>query len=258
MLRSSPMRIERIGALALLVVVLGGVRVDAQPAAAADDATRTRAREIFQSGAASLEAGDCPSALASFREAYALVGEPSILYNLATAESECLDPVDALAHYEAFLAQVRTGRAARFRPDARRQVAALRRQLGRLAITVDGLLPTDEVRVGDRVVATDALSEVWSTAEEVQVEVRRDGVAWGSARVRVVAGRLTPVSVTLAEPPSTPAPREVAEAALEPQREAPQPLRTAPERRRRRIILGSTVAGAVVVAAVTVAVVTTR
>lgn len=226
---------------------------------AADDATRDRARAIFAEGVSALDTNDCPTALSKFREAYGLIHEPSILYNLATAESECHDIVDAVGHYQAFLDQVRSGRSARFRPDARRQVVALTRRLGHLSLRVDGLMSTDEVTVDGRAIETTpaALADVLVAAGDHVVVVRRDGTERGRTSVTTAEGERATVTVSFSEPVRVPTP-EAAAASVADETTRPGPLDTpSPNRRRRRIIIGSSVAGAVVIGAV-IAIVATR
>lgn len=220
--------------------------------------TRTQARGIFGEGVTALDAGDCQTAIAKFRQAFDMVHQPSILYNLATAESECHDIVSAVEHYQAFVDQVRSGTAARYRPDARRQITAIRRRLGHLAIHAEGIQPDDDVHVDDRTIATTALEDVPVAAGDHVVVVRRGGAEWGRATATTTDGQRVTVDVTLTEPVVVPTPQETAIAASESEPDSNPLTEPQPNRRRRRIIIGSSVAGAVVIGVIVGVVVATH
>lgn len=215
------------------------------PPEADDEATREQARGIFAEGVTALEGGDCPTALDRFRRAYEMIHEPSILYNLATAEAECHDEVQAAIHYREFLAGARTGRAARFRADAQRQLRTLERTFGHLDLVVGGLEDGDVILLGERRLDATALTGIEAVAGEHLVTVRRGSVEVASGRVVIAARATARLELTVVYTPPPPPPAEVAREATR-EDDEPNVLGPAPDRRRRRIVVGSSVAAAAV------------
>src|SRR5262249_18426965 len=123
--------------LAWIVCVARGVRADSGGAA---DARAEAQRHVAQ-GLAEHGKGNLAAALGEFRAAYSLVLDPRILYNIAQEERALQKPVEALEHYERFLAEMKPAPA---EPDlgrridtAEKAVAELHQQLGQLEIVTE-------------------------------------------------------------------------------------------------------------------------
>ena len=240
----------------LLIASLVATGAAAQaPTADADAASLDRARALFAEGVAALDGGDCPGALAKFREAYELAREPSILYNLATAEAECHDPVEAAGHYRQFLNDVHSGRAARFRGEAQRQLRTIERSLAHMNLVLTGAQPDDLVLVDDRRLDQAALGDVEVSEGEHLLTVRRGNRQVATARVTFAAAEHRQVELAVVDAP-VPTPAEVAQSNQAPADER-HPLERTPDPRRRRIAIGASSAVAAVFAAMVV-VYTTR
>ncbi|MEM1031750.1 MAG: PEGA domain-containing protein [Myxococcota bacterium] len=89
------------------------------------------ARRAFALGVEHLERADYDKALRSFREAYAVLPRPIILYNIAVTFSRRGDAPDAVAHYEKALAG---GLKPKWEAKARSKLAAERAELVEVSI----------------------------------------------------------------------------------------------------------------------------
>lgn len=176
--------------LVLAVVVVGL----ALPASAQDD--RERARAEFQRGVDAYGSGDYQRSLDAFQEAYRLAPHPMVRVNIANSYERLGRPLEALFHFERFLAE--TERAT---PQQRREVEAairrLRQQVGEieLHVTPDGALVTIDGAEQRRAPITDA---VRVTVGLHTLEIRLDGYQTERRQVQVRGGETQRVEVRLA------------------------------------------------------------
>src|ERR1700686_1597119 len=108
--------------------ILAGALAVAPPAWAADAAQRD-AQARFDEGIVRVKAGDLEGALLSFRQAYAVVHRPVIVWNLALVEEKTNPPLDALAHFKEYL---RLPESEPDRPRGQKHVDALNAQTGHI------------------------------------------------------------------------------------------------------------------------------
>ena len=228
-----------------------------QPAAEApppvDEATRTRARELYMQGVDHWNNQRAEPARQAFQEAYDLVHEPSILFNLGSAQVETGHLIEGRDSYRLFLERVTSGPAARHRREAQRMLQQVQARIPTIKLQIADLAEGDEVFLDARPLAAAELAEPLEVApSEHTVVVRRGGREWAHEMVTVAEREQKTEQVALVEPPTVPTPEETARAAAIDEH---QDQRTPAERRRRRIIIGSSVAGGVAVIATILAVV---
>src|SRR4051794_469646 len=114
-------------AIALALLLLCGARVAAQ-----EDPNLEVARGHFRTGVAYFDRGEYAKALSEFKAARALSGRPELDFNIAKAYERLGDAARALSYYERyFQARPDAGPDA----EAREQLEALRRRVGKLRIT---------------------------------------------------------------------------------------------------------------------------
>ncbi|MBX3202487.1 MAG: tetratricopeptide repeat protein [Labilithrix sp.] len=173
---------------ALLVSMSGGAAAEpAKPAAtSAEDSVTLEARARFEEGIKLAEAGDHEAARLKFNQAWALLKNPAILYNLARAEQLSGHLVEALEHYRQFAKMPPDPKVT----DAQRQrvaetITELSKKVAQIAIeappgarvTVDGRLidpgNTDPIPVtsGKHVVESIANGKVKSVTVDCKVGV---------------------------------------------------------------------------------------
>ncbi|MEY4579716.1 MAG: hypothetical protein RL701_4419 [Pseudomonadota bacterium] len=101
----------------------------------APDAPDTReARRAFQAGVEHFEAGRYVEALGNFEHAYRLKPHPLVQVNIANCYDKLKRPVEAVEHFEAFLATTEGNSVQR--QEVEQAVERLTRQLGRLTVHV--------------------------------------------------------------------------------------------------------------------------
>ncbi|UJR82540.1 PEGA domain-containing protein [Sandaracinus amylolyticus] len=252
-----------IGALVVGIVALAlGI---ASSRAAAQDVDRERARTEFQRGVDAYGRADYPTALEAFQEAYRLAPHPMVRVNIANAYEQLDRPLEALFHFERFLAE--SPGASR---DQRREVDAavrrLRQRVGEidLHVTPDGALVTIDgaeqrrapIAEPVRVVAGDHTIDI--QLDGYRAEHRTVSVAGGqTARVDVRLARAEAVAASgvgaIAEPTTEPGGTEPVVATAEPATEVEpiaEPEPTPPSSGGGfRILEGVWIAGAVTIAA---------
>ncbi len=188
-------------------------------AAAQDDDARAQARQHFTTGVARFEAHDYQGALEQFQEAYRLAPHPSVRVNMANCYEQLDRPLEALHHYEGFLAESENPT-----PQQRREVqAAIRRlqgQLGalRLVVAPDGATVTiDDAETRRAPILTPIMLERGTHT----LVVSADGFVTARQQVQIAGGDTQRVSIRLERGEDT----EPAVASAEP--EPTEPLATA-------------------------------
>jgi tetratricopeptide (TPR) repeat protein len=165
----------------------------AAPAASAKD--KAAARALLREGTRLFSKGKHQDALDRFNRAYALFPSPKLLYNIAQANRELGHPVEALAAFEGFLAQVDKP-PARLAADVRRSVAELQAQLGELQIQVD--VTGAEVSLDGKPLGVAPLSDsVWVTPGAHEIAARKDGFLPAKKAVDARAGGAEQVAIKL-------------------------------------------------------------
>lgn len=174
-----------------------------------------RARELFGEGVEALQNEEWERARTLFEEAYELAPRVSVLTNLATAQAQSGQLVEALASYETLLDDPPDRRTRR---RLRTIVRELRPRIPTLTVRVIGGRPRDELLIdGDVVAANDpvTVNPGWR-----QVEVQREGEVVAAARVRVDEGAQEEAELEV----RVPTPAEVAAAQPIERIEAPDPI----------------------------------
>ncbi len=166
----------------------------ALPAAAQDDTAR--AREEFQHGVEFFQNGDYQHALDSFQEAYRLAPHASVRLNIANCYQQLNRPVEALFHFEHYLAEADHPAAAQ-RREIEATIRELQQRIGTITlhvtpdgatVTIDG---TDQRRAP-------VLEPVRVVQGRHTVEIRLDGYRTETQTVDVSGGADARVAVRLA------------------------------------------------------------
>jgi hypothetical protein len=97
---------------------------------------RDEARARLRAGVALMEQGDYAAALAAFEEAYALVPNPKLQFNIGTAQDALARRAAAYEAFTLFLADPRDAPAETV-ARARTALAVLEKKVGRIAVTSD-------------------------------------------------------------------------------------------------------------------------
>jgi hypothetical protein len=179
---------------------------NAAPAGAPSD-PKALAQQHVDRGRTASEGGDLLGGLAEFQAAYALVPSPKLLYNMAQVERSLGRPLDALDHYEKFLAETDSDEGdPAFAPKlekARQAVAALSAQVATLDIAADAgaaILVDDQPRGTAPLAGPLRLSPGPHvvTCRRAGREVRRDVELVAGGRARVEAPFPAPVVAAVA------------------------------------------------------------
>lgn len=179
----------------ILSVFLGLSVLTTSGALAQDDAARERARAEFARGVERYEAGDHQGALEAFQEAYRLAPHPSVRVNMANCYEELGRPLEAMFHFERFLAEAENAR-----PAQRREVeAALQRLRGRVGEVSVRVQPEGAlVTIDDNEPRRAPLAEpIRMTPGNHTIEVSMEGYATVRREFIVEAGQPANVAVTL-------------------------------------------------------------
>jgi hypothetical protein len=185
---------------------------------AQDDAARAQARQQFAAGVQRYEASDYQGALEAFQEAYRLAPHPTVRVNMANCYEHLGRPLEALHHFERFLAEA---------PDASRQqrrevqtaMQRLQQQVGevRLAVAPDGALVTIDSAETRR---APILEPIRLGVGTHRVEVRMEGFRTARQEIEIIGGESRRVAIALergSDEPVAVAPRvEESEPAAEP------------------------------------------
>jgi tetratricopeptide (TPR) repeat protein len=151
------------------------------------------ARQLFYEGVAHARHGQWELALAAFQTAYRLAPEPSVLFNLASAQLRAGKLLASSANYRRFLASDEPAPSASARRAAERQIARIEQRIPRLRIEIDGLREGDRILLDQARLYPDELGhDMWLDpgVHTVRVdrprgdqEVRTIGVSEGQIRV---------------------------------------------------------------------------
>jgi hypothetical protein len=181
--------------VALLAVVGALVLAGPMQAFAQEDDT-TRARTEFQHGVELFQGSDYQRALDAFQEAYRLAPHASVRLNIANCYEQLGRPVEALFHFEHYLAEADHPAAAQ-RREIEASIRRLRGQIGTITfqITPDGATVTIDSTDQRRSPVTEP---VRVTAGRHSIEVRLDGYRTETQTVEVAGGADARVSLRLA------------------------------------------------------------
>lgn len=177
----------------VFALTLVGALLSFEVAHAQDDTTR--AREEFQHGVDFFQNGDYQRALDSFQEAYRLAPHASVRLNIANCYQQLDRPVEALFHFEHYLAE-----ADHPTPAQRREIEAtiheLQQRVGTITlhVTPDGATVT--IDGGDQR-RTPILEPVRVVQGRHTVEIRLDGYRPETQTVDVTGGSDARVAVRL-------------------------------------------------------------
>lgn len=170
----------------------------ALPAAAQDVA---RARQLFEQGLASARASHWVEARDAFQESLEIAERPSTVLNLAGAQVQTGQLVDAAASYRRFLDIARTGRDAAHRADAQHQLEAVEARIPHATLRVAGLASDDVVRIDERVVMHGALETPMALDPGPHaLVVMREGRELGQRRFELADGESAVVELALVAP----------------------------------------------------------
>lgn len=174
--------------LSSLVVVGREAPAHADPLTAQEEANAR-----FQTGLKYYDARDFESARLAFKQAYAVLDKPGILLNLALSELYSDHPLDALTHFEKYLAEGSPTPEKRER--AKKGMDEAFKKTGHLAVTTSR---TAELKVDDKPVTWPApLVHVTPGAHTVTARL---GDKTRTANVDAKAGETTNVDLTLEDP----------------------------------------------------------
>lgn len=186
--------------LAFLLVLVPAV-------ASAQTASETAAaRDLFRQGLAAIEESRWDDAADAFRRSYELVPRASTLVNLATAQVELGQLVEARESYRTFLAN--PGRAGRLVEDTRLALEELEPRIAHVRLRIEGLEDGEVVRLdGEEISRAAAAARLPMNPGRRTVEVLRGGEVAGRASFTLDEGeeREVPIAVAaLVEAPRLP------------------------------------------------------
>jgi hypothetical protein len=190
-----------IRALAPFATTLAGILTVAAwvgtpgAALAQTDEERAQAREQFGLGVQRYEAADYNGALEAFQEAYRLAPHPMVRVNMANCYEHLERPLEALFHFERFLAEAESPTRQQ-RREVQAAVQRLNGMLGeiRLAIAPDGasvVIDNAETR------RAPILEPVRLVAGTHHLTVRMEGFRTQNQEVTVIGGESQRVSIRL-------------------------------------------------------------
>ena len=165
-------------------------------ASAQTEAERAQARAAFQRGVEAYAAERFEEALASFQEAYRIAPHPSVRVNMANCYERLERPLEALDHFERFLAEAENASAEQQR-EVRTAVRRLRQQVGEVFVRVqpDGAT----VRVGNVLRTAPVLEPIELARGTHRVEVSFAGHRTETRDVEVRGGDRVELTVTLVQ-----------------------------------------------------------
>lgn len=164
-------------------------------AAAQDEAARAQAREQFGAGVQRYEQGDYQGALEAFQEAYRLAPHPMVRVNMANCYEHLGRPLEALHHFERFLAESENATRQQ-RREVQAAIGRLQQQIAevRLSVAPDGALVTID---GAETRRSPILDPIRLTPGTHRIEVRLDGYRTDRREIEVVGGQPQRVTVQL-------------------------------------------------------------
>lgn len=156
---------------------------------------REAARTEFERGRSAFEAGAFREALDHFQEAYRLAPHPNVRVNIANCYDQLDRPIEALVHFEHFLAEAQRPPAAQ-RREVESAIARLRQRVGAitLQVTPDGAVITID---GNETRRAPVAEPVRVVAGSHTVEVRLEGYRTERQTVSVEGGGTARVALRL-------------------------------------------------------------
>ncbi len=164
----------------------------------ADAQDREAARAQFQRGVDAFGRADYQAALDAFQEAYRLAPHPNVRVNIANCYENLGRPLEAMFHFEQFLAEATDAPRAQ-----RREVEAAVRRVGQqvaqleLHVTPDGAIITID---GGEQRRAPVAKPVRVTAGSHTIEVRLDGYETARQTVTAAGGGTERIDIRLARP----------------------------------------------------------
>lgn len=196
-----------LASLVVLGALSSGRAAGAQtPPAGPSTAERAEARRHFQQGVAAYTRGEWAVALEEFQSAYRLAPHPSVRVNMAHCYAHLDRPVEAITHFEQFLAESPSAQTAQT-AQVEARIAELRARVGEVQVTVT---PADAaglaVTLDGQAVSPGRPTRLLPGRHVV--EAVGGGYAPARREVEVTAGRSQVLSLTLerSAPPAAPAP----------------------------------------------------
>ena len=175
-----------------------------------DPQAKVEAQALMSQGTKLYEQGDVAGALEKFQAAYAAFPSPKLMFNIAQANRDLSRPVEALGAFERFLVGASDSPPEKI-ADARKFVAQLQRELGRIQIDCD--TTGAEVSVdGKSVGVIPLLDPIWALPGRHQVTAQHASVAPTIEDADVTAGSVSTVTMRmrpLAAALAAPAPKAV-------------------------------------------------
>lgn len=161
-------------------------------------AARQEAGRHFRAGVQAYERGDYASALAEFQSAYRIAPHHSVRVNMANCFMHLGRPIDALNHFESFLAEAAAAGA--IAPQQRREVEAqiheLRGQIAEVTVRVEPSSARDPIITVDGQTANTS-GIVRMMPGRHSIEVTADGFAPARQDFTASAGQRAQLTVTL-------------------------------------------------------------
>jgi hypothetical protein len=188
--------LRQVALLAVLGALLSTVLITLPAPVFAQEDDTTRARTEFQHGVELFQNSDYQRALDAFQEAYRLAPHASVRLNIANCYEQLGRPVEALFHFEHYLAEADHPAAAQ-RREIEASIRRLRGQIGTITfqITPDGATVTIDATDQRRSPVTEP---VRVTAGRHTIEVRLEGYRTETQTVEVAGGADARVSLRLA------------------------------------------------------------
>ncbi len=196
--------LSRMFSLACALIAVVPALATAQEASASEMAA---ARELFQEGVAAARQERWEEARTLFERSYRIVPRSSTLLNLASAQAETGQLVQAAESYRRFIADAGP-RETRLRSSAEDALADIEGRLARVTISVEGLEGDDEIWLDEQIIGHGSLGIGLpvSPGDHV-VTVARAGAAVAERRFSVGEGASGEVVLDASEQPQVePAP----------------------------------------------------
>lgn len=196
----------------VLATLVTGAMLASAPALADDTGTR-EAKRRFEEGIARTQSGDWEAARLSFRQSLAAAPSQNALFNLALTEEKCARPLEALSHFKQYMDWRSLNQSER--AQAQRHIADSSAKAGHIDVQapVGSVLSLD----GAKDVGTTPLAEPLDVAPGHHVVVAKVGSETKTLEVDAVAGQVTRVTFSAAEPAPVvaPAPAAIGPASVE-------------------------------------------
>ncbi|MFO0556813.1 MAG: hypothetical protein U0269_02220 [Polyangiales bacterium] len=182
---------------AAIAAIPGVAAAQTPPSAAA----RQEAGRHFRSGVQSYERGDYSAALAEFQSAYRIAPHHSVRVNIANCFMHLGRPIDALNHFESFIAEATTagGIPPQQRREVESQISELRGQIAEVSVRIDPASVRDPIITVDGQTAN-ASGVVRMMPGRHAIEVTADGFAPGRQDFTASAGQRADLTITLRPP----------------------------------------------------------